>query len=88
VVTRTGGLNDTVIDANHAALSAKVATGVQFAQITTEGLRSALKRTMRLYANNDVWQTMQKQGMKSDVSWNKSAGLYAALYREIHSKGH
>jgi len=31
---------------------------------------------------------MQKQGMKSDVSWEKSAGLYAALYTQLLSKGH
>lgn len=87
VVTRTGGLNDTIIDANHAAMSAKVATGVQFSQITAEGLRLALSRTMKLYASPEQWQAMQKQGMKSDVSWNKSAGLYAALYSQIESKG-
>lgn len=87
VVTRTGGLNDTVIDANHAAISAKVATGVQFSQISVEGLRIALNRTLSLYSTPDQWQSMQKQGMKSDVSWNKSAGLYAALYNQIESKG-
>jgi len=26
--------------------------------------------------------------MKSDVSWEKSAGLYAALYSQLISKGH
>jgi starch synthase len=26
---------------------------------------------------------IQKQGMKSDVSWNRSAALYAALFSEI-----
>lgn len=31
---------------------------------------------------------MQKLGMKSDVSWEKSAGLYAALYSQLISKGH
>ena len=33
VVARTGGLNDTVIDANAAALQAQVATGFQFAPV-------------------------------------------------------
>lgn len=87
VVTRTGGLNDTVIDANHAAILAKVATGVQFSQITAEGLRLALSRTIKLYSSPEHWQAMQKQGMKSDVSWSKSAALYAALYQQIEPKG-
>lgn len=88
VVARNGGLNDTVIDANHAAVSAKTATGVQFSSITPDGLRQALRRTIRYYREPKLWMQMQKQGMKSDVSWEKSAGLYAALYAQLTSKGH
>ncbi len=87
VVARNGGLNDTVIDANHAAMAAKVATGVQFSSITAEGLRHAIRRTVRFYAEPKLWTQMQKQGMKSDVSWEKSAGLYAELYAQLISKG-
>jgi starch synthase len=87
VVARNGGLNDTVIDANHAAVAAKVATGVQFTSITPEGLRQAIRRTVRYYHDQKLWTQMQKQGMKSDVSWEKSAGLYAALYAQLISKG-
>ncbi|MCF6367807.1 glycogen synthase GlgA [Rhizobium halophilum] len=87
VVARTGGLNDTIIDANPAALAAKVATGISFAPTTNDGLRRALRRTFRLYADQKAWLAMQKQGMKSDVSWNKSAGVYAALYTRLTTKG-
>ena len=87
VVARNGGLNDTVIDANHAAIAAKVATGVQFSSITADGLRQAIRRTVRYYDEPKLWTQMQKQGMKSDVSWEKSAGLYAALYAQLISKG-
>ncbi|NTJ44045.1 glycogen synthase GlgA [Agrobacterium larrymoorei] len=88
VVARNGGLNDTVIDANHAAMSARVATGVQFSSITPDGLRQAIRRTIRYYREPKLWTQVQKQGMKSDVSWEKSAGLYAALYAQLTSKGH
>lgn len=88
IVTRTGGLNDTVIDANPAALAAKVATGISFGPTTSDGLRRALRRTFRLYADQKAWAGMQKQGMKSDISWNKSAGLYADLYSRLTMKGH
>ena len=40
IVARTGGLADTVIDANEAALSAGVATGVQFAPVDAGPLRA------------------------------------------------
>ncbi len=49
VVSRTGGLSDTVIDANPAALAAGVATGVQFDGAHYHGLASAISRTIALY---------------------------------------
>jgi starch synthase len=87
VVARTGGLNDTIIDANHAAISAKVATGIQFAHVTPEGLLHAVRHAMQLFKDRKLWTQMQKQGMKSDVSWGQSAERYAALYSSLVSKG-
>ena len=87
IVARTGGLNDTVIDANHAALAAKVATGIQFSPVTAEGMVQAIRRALHLFADQKVWTQLQKQGMKSDVSWEKSAERYAALYSSLAPKG-
>ncbi|MDL2405492.1 glycogen synthase GlgA [Rhizobium calliandrae] len=87
IVARTGGLNDTIIDANHAALQAKVATGIQFSPVTADGLLQAIRRAMHLFQDRKVWTQMQKQGMKSDVSWGKSAERYAALYSSLVSRG-
>ncbi|MEH3039460.1 MAG: glycogen synthase GlgA [Sphingomonas paucimobilis] len=83
VVARTGGLADTVIDANEAAVAAGVATGIQFAAVTPGGLLQALRRTMALYAQPDRWTTMQKQGMRADFSWTRSGARYAELYRSL-----
>src|SRR6185437_2765798 len=69
VVARTGGLADTVIDANEAAVDAGVATGVQFSPITSEALGEAIQRAVTLYGHEKVWRRMQRRGMKSDVSW-------------------
>jgi starch synthase len=82
VVSRVGGLADTVIDANEMALVAGVATGVQFAPVDREGLDLAIVRAAALFARPKVWQRMQQNGMKADVSWNRSGSQYAQLYRE------
>ena len=87
VVARTGGLNDTVIDASPAALAARAATGVSFSPATTHALQRAVNRTFRLYREPKTWAEIQKQGMKTDVSWDKSAGLYAQLYKNMTMKG-
>lgn len=83
LVSRVGGLNDTVIDANVAALQAEVATGVQFAPPNEAALADAIRRVLSLYADQKLWKKMQKRGMKSDVSWQASAAHYAQLYTSL-----
>jgi starch synthase len=83
IVSRVGGLADSVIDSNDAALSAGVATGVQFLPVDAAMLEGALAKAQELYSETRTWQTMQKRGMRSDVSWKKSSGQYAALYRRL-----
>ena len=83
VVARTGGLADTVIDANDAALNANVATGIQFSPVDQFSLEFALGRAARCYADPKIWKAIQKRGMESDVSWDRSASLYAGLYRNL-----
>lgn len=83
VVARTGGLADTVIDANLAALDAGVATGVQFDGVTPGSVRGAIARTVALHADRPAWQRMQQRGMAADFSWTNSGARYAALYREL-----
>jgi starch synthase len=83
VVARVGGLADSIVDANDAALAAEVATGVQFMPVDRTGLEAALARTIQLFGDKAVWTRMQKRGMKTDVSWTASAGRYAALYRGL-----
>jgi starch synthase len=83
LVARVGGLADTVIDANEAAIEAGVATGIVFAPAEQWALRDAIKRTISLYARPKVWRKMQRRGMKSDVSWDASAEKYAKLYQKL-----
>lgn len=83
VVARVGGLADTVIDANPAALGPGVATGVQFSPVCQSALETALRRTAALWADKAAWAKLQANGMAADVSWNASAGAYASLYREL-----
>jgi starch synthase len=83
LVSRVGGLADTVIDANEAAIEAGVATGIVFAPAEQFALRDAILRAVRLYDRPKVWRKMQRRGMKSDVSWDLSAEKYAKLYQKL-----
>jgi starch synthase len=83
IVARTGGLADTVIDANEAALAAGVATGFQFDLAQPGSFMHAIGRAVAAYGDPAVWASLQLQGMKSDVSWDRSARRYADLYRSL-----
>jgi starch synthase len=83
VVSRVGGLADTVIDADEAAGVSDAPTGVTFGPVTNEKLAGAIGRANALFRNKTVWRMMQSNGMASDVSWQKSARDYAGLYRQI-----
>jgi starch synthase len=83
VVARVGGLADTVIDANEAALAAGCGTGVQFAPPTAEALGAAIRRTVALHGDGPLWRQVQHNAMAADVSWRRSAARYAVLFRAI-----
>lgn len=83
VAARTGGLGDTIIDANEAALAQGVATGILFDSVTNEGVANALQRAVSLYTNRDAWCRMQVQGMAADFSWHQSGARYAELYAKL-----
>lgn len=86
IVARTGGLADTVIDANEAAVSAGVATGFLFAPDNGGALLYAIQRLTEAYQDLAIWASIQRQGMKADVSWDRSAAKYVDLYSRLLSK--
>jgi starch synthase len=83
VVARTGGLADTVIDANIAAIQAKAATGFVFTDVTAAGIAEVINRVVDAYADPKLWQTMQRAAMRHPVSWDSSAQAYRDLYAEL-----
>jgi starch synthase len=85
IVSRVGGLADTVIDADESALASDASTGVKFGPVTGRNLADAISRANTLFFNKAVWGKMQRNSMATDVSWRKSAHQYAALYRQIVS---
>jgi starch synthase len=80
IVSRVGGLADTVADIEEAG---GAATGFKFGPVTAEGLTGALQRASSLWQDRPAWRRLQQNGMATDVSWRNQAGRYAALYRDV-----
>ncbi|MGD1036189.1 MAG: glycogen synthase GlgA [Roseiarcus sp.] len=83
IVARVGGLADTIIDANYAAIGAGVATGVQFSPPAVSALSYALERALAFYRDVATMRRIRLNGMRIDVSWRGPARRYAAIYRAL-----
>lgn len=83
VVAAVGGLADTVITANPAAVTAGVATGITFHPTDVPALGLALQSLIQLYADRKTWAQMMRNAMRQPVGWEESAARYAALYNAL-----
>jgi starch synthase len=87
LVAHTGGLIDSVVDANEAALAQGWGTGLHFAPATPEALMAAIGRALALHADAASFARVQRNGMAADLSWSRSAKHYAALFRRLVRDG-
>lgn len=78
-----GGLADTIVDGNEAALAFGLGTGLQFSPVTAEMLGTTLERAARLWSEPEVWDGLIENGMMTDVSWRRPAVAYARLFRDL-----
>jgi starch synthase len=84
IVARVGGLEDTIADANEPGARA---TGFKFGPVTAEDLAAALRRASITFHDKPAWQSLQRHGMTTDVSWHNRASHYADLYRDMLARG-
>ena len=80
IVRATGGLQDTVIDADE---SPEQGTGFKFSEYTPEAMLAALGRALRAFANPKAWRGFQQNAMAQDFSWDVSAREYVKVYRGL-----
>ncbi len=95
VVHRTGGLADTVVDAqmeNGALINHKTvkitgkmvegANGFVFDHESSGELIKTVQRALQFYAQKRYWQQLQRTAMQQDFGWEKSAQQYIELYKD------
>jgi len=77
VVRATGGLADTVIDADRHP---QTGTGFVFEAYEAAQMLDAIKRALRCFDDPKTWRALQRRGMSQDFSWRKSAKKYLEIY--------
>lgn len=80
IVHETGGLADTIINADEQSLAAGTANGFSFREDKAQALCETLHRALETYHRPDVWRRLIATGMRQDWSWMRSAAEYVKLY--------
>ena len=77
IVRETGGLADTVTDAD---ADPSGGTGFTFRRYDAEDLKDAIARALVAHADRARWEGIVRRGMARDFSWEASAREYLSLY--------
>jgi starch synthase len=87
VVRNTGGLADTVFDADYAHKPYHERNGYVFNDYNWTGLESALHRAIGLwYSFPHYFRELMTNGMRYDWSWNHSGQDYLNIYNYIKAR--
>lgn len=79
LVSRVGGLVDTVVDVDAAP---EAGTGIMFPP-TQEGFNRGLRRALTLYADKAKYAEVQRRAMHRDFSWKTAVSAYEELYANV-----
>ncbi len=89
VVTKTGGLADTIVDTTSASIANETATGFHLLSHDAASLERAIGDALRLrFHEKEIWKKVIECGMNGDWSWGASASQYIALYAKTVSLKH
>ncbi len=80
VVRKTGGLADTVRDADR---DPKEGNGFVFEERIPERLLQAIERALAAFGDKKRLEALRRRGMKADFSWRQSANEYKKFYAEV-----
>jgi starch synthase len=87
VVRSTGGLADTVFDADYAQKPYQERNGYMFTDYNWHGLESALHRAIGLWQHYpQYFRELMINGMRYDFSWNHPGQNYLNIYNHIREK--
>ena len=86
VVRKVGGLADTVAQVPPNARPSESSTGFHVDKHTGGSLLGTLQHAMQVYRDPQSWERVIEAGMRTDVSWAQSAGMYERLYLELKQR--
>jgi starch synthase len=83
VVRATGGLDETIQEYDPKTGRGN---GFKFTGYTPTEFLGAMNRTLSLYKNRPAWESLMRQNMALDFSWETVAPKYIELYQKVIDK--
>jgi len=80
IVRATGGLDDTIEPWD--ARTGK-GTGFKFTDYNGEALLLTIREALKAFRDQASWQTLMRNGMNKDFSWNASAKEYVRIFERV-----
>jgi starch synthase len=79
IVRATGGLEDTIDDSSPD----DGGTGFKFKKYDSAEMLRAIQRALHVFADQNAWRKLMRNGMAKDFSWEISARKYVQIYRNL-----
>lgn len=87
VVHATGGLADTICNADAQSIADKTANGFSFDTYNVDQCEIALRKAIDTYhTDRTTWDQLVQTGMSQDWSWRASAEKYSQMYHDAISR--
>jgi starch synthase len=77
IVTPTGGLVDSVVDADADPVAG---SGFVMKAIDSHAFEDAVQRAFAAFGDKERWQRIQRSGMRRRFGWDESAAKYSQVY--------
>lgn len=79
VVRRTGGLDDSVVDASDGEL----ANGIKFSTYSSSALAKSIRKALVIFQESTVLGFYRRNGMSKDFSWDRAVSDYETIYARL-----
>src|SRR3989338_200147 len=81
LVRSTGGLKDTIV--GFTGKNIKAANGFSIDKYQADELFKTIRRSIKVFHQKKNWRILQRNAMRADFSWDRSAGEYLRLYQSL-----
>ena len=84
VVRAVGGLDDTIENFDRGS---QRGNGFKFYDYNSARLLEKLYEALLVYTDRELWQTLMRNGMSADHSWQRAAQQYVEVYEWLAQRG-